>query len=267
MANQFEPSKGYSIGEFATINHISARMLRHYDKIGLFKPQQVLANGYRYYSSEQLPAIALIKKYQTAGFTLAEIAVLLDASAAKITVMAKEKQRQLTEQDIKFGEANALLVNLLGASDGPLPDDGVVALTQQPKRQLACGLRPVSENEIDPAFDELYSALENTAIQPIGLAMLLGDSETALYQVAVPIQSNSTPTKLTSRVLPSGSYLSTFYYGNYDNIGTAYDRLLRYARQRNQQPVMPFIERYFLDQAYTTNPNDYITEISLKVTP
>lgn len=267
MTNQFESSKGYSIGEFATMNHISARMLRHYDKIGLFKSQQVLANGYRYYSSEQLSTIALIKKYQAAGFTLAEMAVLLVASATKITAMAKEKQRQLAEQDVKFGEANALLVNLLGAGDGPLPDDGVIALTQQPERQIACGLQPVKENEIDPAFDELYGALENAAIQPSGLAMLLGDSEMALYQVAVPVQPSTTPTKLTSRVLPSGSYLSTFHYGNYDNIGTAYDRLLRYARQRNQQPVMPFIERYFLDQAYTTNPNDYITEISLKVTP
>lgn len=60
--------KKYSIGEFAVVNRISARMLRHYDKIGLFRPCAVLENGYRCYSSEQIPTISLIKNIKLVAF-------------------------------------------------------------------------------------------------------------------------------------------------------------------------------------------------------
>lgn len=259
--------KNYPIGEFATINHISARMLRHYDKIALFKPKIVLANGYRYYASDQIPTVALIKKYQACGFTLAEIKTLLDASDAKIKAMAKAKQQQLAQQEIAQDKADELILKLLGTDDDHFPNEYVIAATQQPERQLVCSEPLADESKIDAAFDQLYRRIDNADIKPMGLPMLLSGAETALYQAAVPVQSNDLATKLTPRVLPSGSYLSTMHYGDYDSIGAAYDRLLREAEQRQQVPVWPFIERYFLDQTYTTTPNDYITEISIKVTP
>ncbi|WP_137625072.1 MerR family transcriptional regulator [Lactiplantibacillus pingfangensis] len=265
--NNNHSDKNYPIGEFATINHISARMLRHYDKIALFKPKIVLANGYRYYASDQIPTVALIKRYQACGFTLAEIKTLLDASDAKIKAMAKAKQLQLAQQDIAQDKADELILKLLGSDDDHFPNEYVVATTQQPERQLVCSEPLADESKIDAAFDQLYRRIDNADIKPMGLPMLLSGAETALYQAAVPVQSNDLATKLTPRVLPSGSYLSTMHYGDYDSIGAAYDCLLREAEQRQQVPVWPFIERYFLDQTYTTTPNDYITEISIKVTP
>ena len=46
----------YRIGDFSNLGQISVRMLRHYDQLGLLKPEKVdLISGYRYYSIEQLP--------------------------------------------------------------------------------------------------------------------------------------------------------------------------------------------------------------------
>lgn len=43
------------IGDFSKLTRISIRMLRHYEKIGLLKPNEVDDfTGYRYYSVEQL---------------------------------------------------------------------------------------------------------------------------------------------------------------------------------------------------------------------
>ncbi|BDZ30286.1 MerR family transcriptional regulator [Lactiplantibacillus sp. WILCCON 0030] len=272
--NKIEPvsetNNEYTIGTFATLNRISARMLRHYDKIGLFKPQTVLANGYRYYSSKQIPTITLIKRYQACGFTLAEISNLLGASDATIKTLAKEKQRQLAQQDVRQGEADQLLLNLLGDVEAPLPDDGVIAVTQQPERLLLCGQSLGSESEIEVAFDILYGDIEDAHYRVSGLPMLLVNlaSDDEAYRVAVPVQQTTVPpVKLTSQTLPSGDYLSTLHYGGYDSLGVVYDRLLRAAQKRQQKPVMPFIERYLLDSTFATNSNDYITEISIKVTP
>ena len=45
----------YTIGEFAAFGHVSARMLRHYDAIGLLRPADVdERSGYRRYPPEQI---------------------------------------------------------------------------------------------------------------------------------------------------------------------------------------------------------------------
>jgi DNA-binding transcriptional MerR regulator len=48
----------FSIGEFARHDHVSVRMLRHYDAIGLLRPASVDADsGYRFYQAGQLAAL------------------------------------------------------------------------------------------------------------------------------------------------------------------------------------------------------------------
>ncbi|MGQ4557988.1 MerR family transcriptional regulator [Levilactobacillus hammesii] len=270
LGNPSGEKKHYTIGEFAMINRMSARMLRHYDKINLINPQTVLANGYRYYTSDQIPMISLIKTYQNCGFTLAEIASLLNANDATIRTMAKTKQQQLAQQDIKQDQANTLLLDLLGEGTAPLPDDNVVSVTRQPERHLFSESVPVREGEIDVAFDHLYGVLEHPGIHPTGLSLLLCDleDENAAYRVAVPVSPGTTlPATLSRVTLPSGDYLSTFHYGDYDRIGAAYDCLLQAAQKQNHQLLMPFIERYLLDSTYTADRNAYITEISVKITP
>ena len=44
----------FTIGEFSKLSRVSARMLRHYDRIGLLSPANVgEENGYRYYEASQ----------------------------------------------------------------------------------------------------------------------------------------------------------------------------------------------------------------------
>ena len=45
----------FKIGDFAKLGQISIRMLRHYDQLGLLKPDHVdKFTGYRYYTAVQL---------------------------------------------------------------------------------------------------------------------------------------------------------------------------------------------------------------------
>ncbi|MBC7811584.1 MAG: MerR family DNA-binding transcriptional regulator, partial [Burkholderiales bacterium] len=48
----------FKIGDFSKISQVSARMLRHYDDIDLFKPAHIDPfTGYRYYTVDQLPRL------------------------------------------------------------------------------------------------------------------------------------------------------------------------------------------------------------------
>lgn len=88
----------FKIGEFSKIAHINARLLRHYDEIGLFKPSQVDPHtGYRYYSTAQLPVIYRIMALKELGFSLNQITRLLQdhISPEEIRGMLVMKQAEI----------------------------------------------------------------------------------------------------------------------------------------------------------------------------
>jgi len=69
----------YRIGVFAIISRVSVKMLRHYDKIGLFCPAVVDPfTGYRYYTLDQLPRLNRLMALKDMGFSLSQVAELLD---------------------------------------------------------------------------------------------------------------------------------------------------------------------------------------------
>jgi DNA-binding transcriptional MerR regulator len=68
-----------TIGEIARIYGITLRALRFYEQRGLLKPLR--RGGARFYDSNQKARLQLILKGKHLGFTLTEIADLLDADA------------------------------------------------------------------------------------------------------------------------------------------------------------------------------------------
>ncbi|MDR9855571.1 diguanylate cyclase [Paenibacillus sp. VCA1] len=66
------------IGEFAELNHVTTKMLRHYDEIGLLKPAAIDSEtGYRSYTSEQSHLLNWIMILKNLEFSLREIKELL----------------------------------------------------------------------------------------------------------------------------------------------------------------------------------------------
>ena len=69
----------FRIGEFSQIARVSGRLLRYYDEIGLLRPQSIdPETGYRFYSAWQLPRLNRILVLKELGFSLEQIARLLD---------------------------------------------------------------------------------------------------------------------------------------------------------------------------------------------
>lgn len=66
------------IGEFSRITRVTIDTLRHYDALGLLKPANVDPfTGYRYYSARQLDSLNRILALKEVGFSLEEIARIL----------------------------------------------------------------------------------------------------------------------------------------------------------------------------------------------
>lgn len=67
------------MSEVARLSGVSVRTLHHYDDIGLLKPADVGANGYRYYGKDELLRLQQILFHRELGFPLDEIGKVLDA--------------------------------------------------------------------------------------------------------------------------------------------------------------------------------------------
>jgi DNA-binding transcriptional MerR regulator len=71
----------FRIQEFAKLAGVTARALRHYDRLKLLSPAHRSARGYRLYSHEDLGRLERILVLRYLGLSLREIGALLDTQA------------------------------------------------------------------------------------------------------------------------------------------------------------------------------------------
>ena len=108
--------KMLKIGDFSKLSRISIRMLRHYDEIGLIKPEEIDSiSGYRYYSESQLPLANRIQALKDMGFGLSAIAQILDHYDDKEAMehFLKIKYEELKEQWQKTNEQMKILSTVM----------------------------------------------------------------------------------------------------------------------------------------------------------
>jgi DNA-binding transcriptional MerR regulator len=76
-------------------------MLRHYDELGLLKPERVERfSGYRYYTIEQLHRLNRILFFKDLGFSMQEVKDLLheEPTLGKMQGRLRSKQLELERQ-------------------------------------------------------------------------------------------------------------------------------------------------------------------------
>ncbi|WP_265523034.1 MerR family transcriptional regulator [Oerskovia flava] len=67
------------IGAVAERTGLSLRTLRHYDDVGLLRPSARTEGGFRLYTERDVERLLLVRRMKPLGFTLEEMADLLDA--------------------------------------------------------------------------------------------------------------------------------------------------------------------------------------------
>ena len=112
------------IGQAAKASGVSAKMIRHYEAIGLVPAADRRGSNYREYSDEDVHRLAFIRRARDLGFSLEQIADLLklwadkDRSNAEVKAMAMAHVRDLEAKARHLQDMAGLLLNLADACEG-----------------------------------------------------------------------------------------------------------------------------------------------------
>lgn len=103
-----------SIGQLSEKANVNASTLRYYESVGLL-PAPERKNGQRRYDESLLERIHFIKVAQQTGFSIQEIAVLLDGFESRLTEqweqMAMQKRAELEEKKKQLNSMIHILDN------------------------------------------------------------------------------------------------------------------------------------------------------------
>lgn len=278
----------FKIGDFSKLTQVSAKMLRHYDEIGLLKPARAdPENGYRYYSAQQVPRLNRLMALKDLGFSLEQIGQMLDDNISVEALGGMLKLRQLeiearlqTEQ-ARLKQVRARLEYLEQEQHPPHYD---IVLRPLPSL-LVASIRQTVPNQgqaITDLFDQLEAYIQTQGARAFHSPMTIyhdadyreSDLE---VEVAVPL-TQVCPAPDPIQVYPLAAWDSAaclVYTGAYDKIAAALQALLRWIEGQGYQVVGPIREVYLrfgappslkLPPAFLTDDSRaYVTELQIPI--
>lgn len=264
----------FKIGEMSKIFHISVSSLRHYEKIGLLAPEYTdVQTGYRYYSTRQFETLDTIRYLRKLGLPLSEISSFVNnRSLADIKRLLELQLTQVRRQLSELGAVEKQIENRLSQIDRG-HEQSMDTVTEQilPARRLA-----VLDRRLDPEDDTaLVLAIRELAGEDNRALVFLGkigvgvSVESLRHRTVRPcdflfvvLEENEEHSgKVLS--LPESRGLSLRFIGGHDKAVANYGKLFRYLDEHGLSPDGPALEITMIDQGFTSNASEFLTEIQL----
>lgn len=105
--------KTYAISQLARSFGLSRSTLLYYDRIGLLRPSERTAAGYRRYSQAEYTKLERICYFRSAGLTLTEVHNLLSCNEAPSAGILEKRFRELEEQILKLRNQQHIIIAML----------------------------------------------------------------------------------------------------------------------------------------------------------
>jgi DNA-binding transcriptional MerR regulator len=281
----------FKIADFSRLTRVTVKMLRHYDEIGLLRPHLVdPASGYRYYSADQLPRLNRIIALKDLGFSLEQVAALLDerlpldALRGMLRLRRAELEERMAADRLRLSQIEERLREI-GQEEAPPLFDVVVRpvaplLVAAIRATVPHMGRPIAE-----IFDtlEAYVAQRRARSAEAPPLMLLHDAEYREQdldvEVAVPLTTPILPAPpVQVYELPGAAAMAcAVYTGDYARTAEALQAILRAAAAAGQSVAGPIREVYLrfgadsaerlgLPRAFLADaPALFVTEVQVPV--
>lgn len=162
-----------TIGQAARLAGVTAKALRHYDRIGLLRPAMVdPVTGYRRYRREQVDQARLIRRLREFELPLEEIRRLLEFDRDALTIALRAHRRRIDARVTRLRGVLHALDHLLDEDDWSSmskPED-TAQLSPQQHRRLGIDL-----------YNDTWRLMEKEDRTPDEDALMLAQTYASLY--------------------------------------------------------------------------------------
>ncbi|WP_342512375.1 MerR family transcriptional regulator [Sporosarcina sp. FSL K6-1522] len=268
-----------SIGEMAKLRGVTTEALRHYDRIGLFKPQFVDPDtGYRYYSIFQYEILGTIKELRQLKMTTDEIKEYLnERNFSKSLAILKGKHEELVANLNELNELEESIREKISYLERVEKESDLqqVVFRKIKTRQLLTLNEKINNNfELSYGVLNLENMLtEKTPILASNrLGIIIEESNLALERFEEPstifiVAKNKEDIPNTYRTtVPGGLFACIRYNGELlSSRGESLREILQHLKMNNYQIIGDALQIMHLDITITDKPNEITFEIQVPV--
>jgi len=255
----------HSIGEFARLSGVTAKALRHYDRIGVLHPAVIdVHNRYRRYSADQLAELYELLSLTRLGLSLRHARAVMeresagDALARALLAAKREIEVRIAEDSARLTWIASKLDEVRGDVDtvpGSARSGAAVVLKEQaPLRVMAVRERLETYDDADVLLDDLTCH----GASAVGLSCLRGTvwhdcgAETGIIDCEAVILAESPRRRRSGRRghgghvgdLPGATLACVIHRGGDETVGSTYAAARRWIAASGLAVIGPNREWY-----------------------
>lgn len=265
----------FSTGEFAKLCNVNKKTLFYYDEIGLFKPEIVKENGYRYYSVYQLEVFDIIHTLRDLGVPLKQIKSFIDERNPKSVVKFFEYKTGEIENEIKQlrrkQEIMSNKIKIIKEAEKIRDNIDNLSIEEQDEEYLVLS-KNIDKSKF-PYDSEVYANHLNCCYNqdlyigyPLGFIKTIDDlyseNDYAYTYYYTKVNKNDGENIIKK---PKGKYLVGYLNGSYIDIPGLYKKMLDYVKTHNLELIGHSYEEELINLIAVKDMNDYIIKVSMQI--
>ena len=246
------------IGDFARLSAVSIETLRHYDELGLLKPERVDdSTGYRYYGAAQLARVNRILALKDLGFSLRQVGEVLDGLTAErlagmLSLAQAQAEQAVADDQARLARIASRLRQLELEDD--MPDYDVILKDLPPLLVASCKVTVPTNDDVPQvlgkAFDDAYALVKRTGAKEVGPCIAVWHQPAAVLtnevvEAAVNIDREVAPANgVEVYELAGGPAASVVHNGPMTEMVPAHAVLLSWMDENGYEPAGTYREVY-----------------------
>ncbi|WP_312098357.1 MerR family transcriptional regulator [Niallia sp.] len=270
--------KLYSIGEVAKVANITIKALRHYDKIGLFKPAYVdPKTHYRYYRDSQLYRLDIIKSLISIGTSLSEIKEIQETANLDYIAFLKKQEELLAEKIASLLETQHTIREIreeLQRQENHNPFGEVIVTEKDEQHIIQTRVKDIGPTTIlNPSYSNLKKATKEEfrnngygSVIPFDQYEKVEDISYSFLYTPVPLRKriSTLSDDAEQSIIPKGTYASIKVKSStFEEYFEALQKLISYIQERKIVVTTDIYETFSI--GLYQKKDEYISEFSVRV--
>lgn len=262
----------FTTGEFAKICGVNKQTLFYYDQEGIFSPDIVGDNGYRYYSYTQIETFTVIAMLRDLGVHIKEIKAHMDNRSPEALIELMESKSYEIDKKIRALEWSKKYIEnkICVTREGQEAVPGLILIRPLPKRLLVTSdyNGPDNDAAVTKALGHHLNYCDSLGLYnacPIGGLIPLSEVSESGYRYSKFYTAVEDDFGSDLLCAPEGDYIIIYDNHGYENVGQNCLKIMDYAAQNNLRLGPYFYEDVIWDDLSTEGYFNYLVRLSINI--